>query len=123
MAITYLSSPNRDDLAGSTYLGKSTAPLGYISRGPAAGTRVGDRVRGIDLSLGSYDQHSHSLFLSDRAPNKPSGYDTEGNPTYGQGEQNVNTTFNADYSFASPRAKFTYARPSRPSGVEFGALQ
>lgn len=125
MATTYINGTAVENTTGNTYLGKnSKTKLGAYDVGePASWERTTRRqVIGDNLAQGSFSQPPKHLFNNDRAPNEPSGYNPNGSASYGNGKLNTNTTFNADYSYASSNAKFTFATPQRPSGYKFTDL-
>src|SRR5688572_14653671 len=113
MATTFINGTGQD-VQGSTYLGNSVVKLGYTAPGPTAASTNTTTVFGEDLPYGvtNLTGNPNPGFVSDRAPNQPSGYLANGEAEYGDGKLNTNTTFNPDYGYASPNAKFTYAKPN-----------
>lgn len=124
MAITYINGVSLESLDDLTYLGQNSATrLGNYDTGvPTAWLNTDREVIGDNLSEGSLNPQSKRLFNNDRSPNQPSGYSANGMATYGDGKQNINTTFNPDYSYAGNNSRFEYSAPLRPSGVNFGSL-
>lgn len=117
MATNYLNGVAKNNSQGASYAGVGTVKLGnYNNTKLSANSQV---VMGVDTKLGGFDGKRNRGFVSDRAPNLPSGYAANGTPTFGQGKANRNTTFNEDRSMGHKDEKFTYFSPQKPTGQKF----
>ena len=120
MATNYINGIPKNNSAGFSYLGSSKVKLGTYNI-TKFGTPKQD-IMGVNVKLGSLNARRNIGFVSDRAPNVPSGFTVNGAPTYGQGKLNRNTTFPTDYSTGHPLEKFNYFLPLKPTGKKYTDL-
>lgn len=117
MAINYLNGVPRNNSQGFSYAGGGKVKLGEFNVTKFQTGKT--NVMGINTKLGGFDGKRNVGFVSDRAPNVPSGYTVNGAPLYGQGKLNRNTTFNEDRSRGHKDEAFTYFSPLKPSKQKF----
>lgn len=121
--VTYINGVATSPANEISYMGDSSLNLG-VADNDNLNTTIGDRIMGVDITLGIKDANDPVGFVKDRAPNLPSGYSNLGVPTYGDGKQNTVTTFAEDYSGPNANASFRWHVP-HPSGTQeklFSAL-
>jgi len=113
MAINYIdgsaTTPNSANFAGTSPVVLGT----FVFEHPALDT-PDDTILGNQLAFGATNPEVRAGSLSDRAPNAPSGYDVNGNPTYGSGPLNRVTTWKADHSLG-PSGSFRIFSPRGPT--------
>ena len=119
MAINFISGGTSQNVTGETLFSVGSNVKQGVLINPS-GYSVDGTIFTVDRAQGSLNPVANPGLRTERVPNAPSGYDVDGNATYGDGKRNVVNSINKDLSFFNPTVEFN--RPLGPSGVYYSSL-
>lgn len=121
--VNYISGSTEGSVGTTRYWGDTSVKLGMNDQAQFLEFAQGDRILGVDLDLGLKNSpFVHVSGLLDRAPNQPSGYNTAGAPTYGDGKLNRTKQFGPDNYWVPSAASFNFMKPNGSQKTTFDSL-